>query len=372
MSTSVLAPVVVTVGRPFLIAESPAYGWGVLSHPRLIKVSDDLIVLRYYVGGDNKNWDNPGARDIKGKSPAISRDGGKTWVFGEEHLDPQVAERTYYWGYDIETEAGTVIGAKGQAVFMGPGENILAGPWSLVLDTNGFVSGGPWHKGAVLDDGTLIAVSYADKAEFRGAKKKKSCYHLLASTDTGLTWVVRSRVAGPEDAPWAHRWPLGFEGPAEAAIVALPDNEILCVARTGMKRTTVYEAAKDSIRMIQSTSPDRGVTWKHKEMTFEGVYPKMCRMHNNVVALAFGRPGNNLAFTVNGGFTWGAEVAITPPQAKTSGYCDLVEVEPGKLLVVFDLHSTDLSGFWLWEPKLQNGIFGVFVHVKRLVPGGGR
>lgn len=371
MSASVLAPVVVRVGRPFLIAESPPYGWGVLSHPRLIKVSDDLIILRYYVGGDNANWNDPGARDIKARSPAFSRDGGKTWVFGEENLDPLIAEYSYYWGYNIPIDGGSIMGAHGKAIRVREGMRVDGEPWPVTTIKGDFNVGlGQWHRGAVMSDGTYVASSYADAIPSAG--KKKWAVHLLVSCDSGLTWTVRSLIAGPEHAPWAMKWPVGFEGPNEGTITVLPNDDILCIARVGTKQFTVFEAAREATRMLQAKSSDGGLTWRRKEMAFEGVYPKLCRMQNNVVTLAFGRPGNNLAFSINGGLTWGAEVALTPRDAKTSGYCDVIEVSPGRLLAVFDVHKTDLRGFWLWEPKPQNGIFGVFVDVKRLVPGGGR
>ena len=98
-----------------------------------------------------------------------------------------------------------------------------------------------------------------------------------------------------------------------------------------------------------------------------GVYPKLIRMGNGVLVLAFGRCGNNLSFSLDGGRNWGREVALTYADVKTSGYCDVVEVGPSRLFAVYDLYNTDPARLWLWEPKEVNGVFGVFVDVKRIL-----
>lgn len=358
------AGIYVSKGKPFLIAESPAYGWGVLSHPRVIKVSDDLIVVRYYVGGDNANWNDPAARDIKGRSPAISRDGGKTWTFGEENLDPRIAAFTYYFGWDISLPDVTLLGVRSQFIRVyTKEEHRIEGPFEMQLLTNGYPAGGPWHRGAVLADGTLISGTYYDPTDWRGMKK--GSIHFVVSTNGGFTWEVRSKIADPDDAPWAHKW-LGFDGPDESTVVGLGSQRVVCIMRTGTRMFTRFEAAKSAERMLIAFSKDAGRTWKKKVLSAEGVYPRLCKMSNGVLALGFGRPGNNLIFSTDGGRTWGHELAITAADVNTSGYCDLVEVEPGKLLVVFDAHDWDLDGVWLWEPKKQNGLFGVFVTVRRL------
>lgn len=359
------ATLYVSKGKPFIIAESPAYGWGVLSHPRIIKVSDDLIVLRYYLGGDNANWNDPGTRAIKGRSPAISRDGGKTWVYGEEHLDPLISEYTYYYGWDVSIPGMTLLGAHSNFIRVHTSDGLrIEGPFPMQLVTNGYCAGGPWHHGSAFEDGTLISGTYYDLTEWRGMQK--GSIHFVVSTNGGFTWEVRSKIAGPDDAPWAHKW-LGFDGPDESTVVGFGTQRVVCVMRTGTRMFTRFEAAKSAERMLLALSRDAGRSWKRSVFRAEGVYPRLCKMSNGVLALAFGRPGNNLIFSTDGGRTWGHEIAITAADVNTSGYCDLIEVEPGKLLVVFDAHDWDLDGVWLWEPQKQNGVFGVFVNVKRVL-----
>lgn len=94
-------------------------------------------------------------------------------------------------------------------------------------------------------------------------------------------------------------------------------------------------------------------------------------MGNGVVVCAFGRPGNSLIFSTDGGRTCGRELALTAADVRTTGYVDMIEGEPGCLLVVYDAYDTSLQKFWLWEPREVNGVFGVFVDVKRLIGGSG-
>ena len=86
-----------------------------------------------------------------------------------------------------------------------------------------------------------------------------------------------------------------------------------------------------------------------------------------MLVCAFGRPGNNLIFSLDNGRTWGHERAITPTDIHTTGYLDIIETKPGRLFVIYDAFDYSVSQVWLWEPTVfMNGIFGVFVDVKRL------
>lgn len=54
---------------------------------------------------------------------------------------------------------------------------------------------------------------------------------------------------------------------------------------------------------------------------------------------------------------------VSYADAQTSGYIDVCEVAPGRLLVVYDVHNTPSSKIWLWEPKEHNGVYGMYVDV---------
>ena len=118
--------------------------------------------------------------------------------------------------------------------------------------------------------------------------------------------------------------------------------------------------------MLLARSSDGGVTWTKRFLNRPGVMPKLLRMSNGVLVCAFGRPGNNLMFSLGDGMSWGGEMMITAADARSTGYLDVVEVGPGRLLVVYDAYNTTLAKFWLWEPPDEmNGLFGVFVDVKK-------
>jgi hypothetical protein len=88
-------------------------------------------------------------------------------------------------------------------------------------------------------------------------------------------------------------------------------------------------------------------------------------MSNGVLVLAYGRPGNNLIFSVDDGRHWGRELPLTAADVRTSGYVGIAEVSSNRLLAVYDAYDTDVTGLWLWEPKEVNGVFGAFIDVKR-------
>ena len=117
--------------------------------------------------------------------------------------------------------------------------------------------------------------------------------------------------------------------------------------------------------MLLGRSSDSGLTWKTRRMTVSGVKPKLLQMSNGVLVCAFGRPGNNLIFSLDNGRTWGNETAITAADIRTTGYCDIVETEPGRLLVIYDAYDTSVAKYWLWDPPQPvNAIWGMYVDVK--------
>lgn len=321
-----------------------------------------MLVLQYYVGGDNSQHANAAGRKLSGLPPAVSRDGGKTWAFEGEGLSSNVLMHCNYWGYNIQTTNGVLLGTGNSAMLVDEDANILEGPWGVTREKNGFASGEPWHRRVACPNGRLVASTYADK--YKTNDKDNNCTHFLESLDGGRSWKTVSRIADAATAPW------GNEGANESTIECLADGALVCVMRTGT-REVVYKEKYVAEPMLLARSIDGGFTWEYTKLTQAGVYPRMLLMSNGILVLSFGRPGNNLVFSTDGGKTWGHEVAVTHADVKTSGYMDFAEVAPGRLLVVYDLHDTDKNGIWLWEPKGVNGVFGCFVDVRRLWGGGG-
>lgn len=94
--------------------------------------------------------------------------------------------------------------------------------------------------------------------------------------------------------------------------------------------------------------------------------PKLYELSNGIIALVFGRPGNNIIFSSNYGRSWGGEVTLSSPGIKTSGYADVVEVEPGRLLAVYDTFGRPEQNFWLFSrPPGLNIVWGRFINISK-------
>ena len=207
----------------------------------------------------------------------------------------------------------------------------------------------PW--GPIIDalNGDLLApVYYTAEADQR-------YYHLslIRSSDGGKSWSEFSTIADVK--PGEPGWPnLGKEGPCETGLVRLADNRLYAIYRTGGNGF-----------IGNSWSNDDGKTWTTPvSIPYKGVALRVRRLSNGVLACTTGRPGPVVVmFSVDGtGEKW---THITPIfNGQSTHYTDLIEVEPGKLLVVYD------SVPYNWEPipasdeESRNIIFGTFVTVE--------
>jgi len=369
---------IVTQGKPFIVAHTDkAEGWGKATHPYLCRIGSNRIMATYWVAGDGAN------QSISTVDwPAYSDDDGVTWKYGDPFnwiTGPPTNFATaikkgepfkYNLGYcfgSLVTRSGQIIAqdwaigtAKsgeliGHAISSGDGVN-WKGPFVVRYDvpTNTFASCYLSSRAVELQDGSIVTVGYMNRLGEKGYST--FCF---GSTDGGQSYSLLSIVAGPGDSPWGYEV-FGAAGPCEPAVELLPDGSLICLMRTG----SLY--GKDSTRMLIARSSDGGRTWKREKCPFPGVMPKLLRMSNGVLVCAFGRPGNNLIFSLDNGRTWGHERAVTPADIRTTGYLDIIETEPGRLFVIYDAFNYSLSQVWLWEPTASmNGIFGVFVDVKR-------
>lgn len=358
--------------RPFVIVKTDkALGWGVANHPILCRVSDQRIALSYWIAGDGAY---SGTAPVSW--PIYSDDQGRTWRFGDpyewlgEKPPPEysfVEARTDFANYNFGYFMAAVELPSGERI--AHARYAVAGPlWTIavVRSSDGIRWEGPVQapinipsnslyqhaglcfeqKAVVTPDGRILVTAYWNET------------FLFESRDRGASYDLVSRVATRADAPW------GLGETAEPALALLPNGELLCIMRTGAPWTGTGTAVAHPL--LAARSKDGGRTWEYSKMPIIGVMPKLELMSNGLLVLATGRPGNSLFFSTDGGRTWGREVVLTRPSGKTSGYCDVLEVAPGRLLAVYDSMDTDLSGIWLWEPKEANGIFGVYVNVTKL------
>lgn len=384
--------------RPFIINSDSKMGWGHYAFGLLQEYESDLIALHFCTEGDNSTGPFvtvdeegnylPGHR--LGRGPAISDDRGVSWRIARPVLPnlPQpvlspvyrtkvnIAHPAFFHSkFDypdgrslvfhpviapashedpVYTAVGSAISRTADGRWL-PAEDIwfeLRGPEGEPPDVT--INLAP--RGAVLPDGSLVTVGYT---RWRGKYNRRSIGYItiaFRSTDGGKHFRQAAIVATEKDAPW------GNDGPCEPAIAVMPDGELLCVMRTGDTRT---QGAYDrGLPMLAARSRDGGSTWKLEKLPFPGVMPKLLVMRDRTVVLATGRPGNTLFFSRDAGRSWSREFAVTRANIKTSGYIDILEVAPGRLLATYDQFDSPIADFWLWEPQYVNGMLGVFIDVK--------
>jgi hypothetical protein len=172
---------------------------------------------------------------------------------------------------------------------------------------------------------------------------------LLRSTDGGKNWTEHGVIAAvpPDVRP---SW-TGREGYNEGSLALLPDGRLYAVYRT--------TGGKEGM-IGNGWSSDGGKTWTSPAPTgFQGVAPRVHRLSNGMLMLVTGRPGPVvLRFNPDGrGQQWTSGVTIYSEMS--TRYCDVVELEPGKLLVVYDHYG------WYEIPfpdrDARNIIYGTFV-----------
>ena len=218
---------------------------------------------------------------------------------------------------------------------------------SVVYEAN------PW--GAIIEGpgGEWLATFY-----YLTERDRRKRLVLIRSTDQGRSWEEYSVIAAmqPGGAPWPLRrlsW-VGDDGPDEAALVRLSKDRLYCLFRTGANGY-----------MGEAWSADNGKTWtKPVSSGFQGVAPHLRLMSNGLLACTYGRPGPvTIMFSSDEGKKW---TDVTPIFNGTSThYTDLIEVEPGKLLVVYDSTPYGWKLIPSSDTSSKNVIYGTFIEVRR-------
>jgi hypothetical protein len=208
----------------------------------------------------------------------------------------------------------------------------------------------PWGPIIEALNGDLMAPVYYT------AERDQRFYRLalIRSSDGGKTWSEYSTIAAVE--PGEQPWPgMGNEGPCETGLVRLADKRLYAIYRTG-----------GNAFIGNSWSSDDGKTWtKPVSMPYKGVALRVRRLSNGVLAFTTGRPGPVVVmFSVDGkGVKWSH---ITPIfNGKSTHYTDFIEVEPGKLLVVYDSVPYNWDEIPLADRDSRNVIYGTFVSVAK-------
>jgi hypothetical protein len=305
-------------------------------------------------------------KETRKLGPAISFDGGEKWQFGPDIYANLDVDRMRY---SHVVKYGTTLEYR----FNGPnfhkrtisaewfdGDKAIKGPETVYLS----IPFGYRDEFRIMDNGVVLSNgSWMFTATTKNKSTKQWEVFSLISDDQGESFSYGSTILDYDKCTEI----LGHHviGPSESAIIKKKNGELLCIIRSGQTTFWGFNPLKHMGNMLIAKSKDDGNTWDVRDFGRPGVNPVLLRMSNGVLCLAYGRPGNNLLFSCDDGETWGNEVALTAADIKTSGYVGITEVEPGRLLAVYDVHDTDTSGIWLWEPEEVNGVFGVFVDVKK-------
>jgi hypothetical protein len=149
---------------------------------------------------------------------------------------------------------------------------------------------------------------------------------------------------------------MGREGPCETGLVRLADKRLYTIFRTGGEGF-----------MGHAWSADDGKTWTKPASTpYQGVAVRVRRISSGMLACTTGRPGPVVVmFSAEGtGEKWSG---ITPLfEGKSTCYTDFIEVEPGKLLVVYDSVPYGWHPIPFSDRDSRNVIYGTFVEVRRV------
>lgn len=192
---------------------------------------------------------------------------------------------------------------------------------------------------------------------------------LVRSDDKGRNWSYMTTIAGDSEAEAALKseHEEQTEGFCEPRMIRLPDGRLLVVMRRGSNNV-----------IFRSWSNDDGQSWsKPSSIGFKGVKPNLWLMSSGILALCTGRPEPvKIRFSVDGGETWtnttqimGAikEGDLYDPKnrLRSTCYTGMAEVEPNKLLIVYD-YLPNVGG---WGTNSEDGsramntIYGTFVSV---------
>ena len=193
-----------------------------------------------------------------------------------------------------------------------------------------------WTQCVELSDGTLCYTMGAVRVDEKNkVLPGESQMYLLASTNKGRSWQLRSTVAYiPDQAPW---------GLHEPTLTCLENGTLVCVLRS--------DEGEDPRNLFTSTSKDDGFTWsKPNALNSFGVEPELLALKNGVTVVSYGRPGVELRFSYDGnGEKWTEPYVVHPgdkesPRLKTCGYTKLWATGPDRFLVLysdFDHEDTD-------------------------------
>jgi len=193
------------------------------------------------------------------------------------------------------------------------------------------------------ENGYLLQAAYSffayDRAPRLWLEQKMHAYqyrtYVLYSQDDGAAWQYLATVAASSQYPQ----PAQAEGYCEPDLLAFGDRSLLCVMRSGGNPTGVL--MERYTPLVASRSDDGGLTWTAPaSIAAYGVAPMLLQMSSGLVVCLSGRPGFFLLFSSDEGRTWSPPHWLSeshgPFGRSSSGYGQLIELQPGVLGVAYD------------------------------------
>jgi hypothetical protein len=177
--------------------------------------------------------------------------------------------------------------------------------------------------------------------------------YVVKSNKEGKNWDYLTTIAGDEAAVVLEA-EKRTEGFTEPRMIRLSDGRLFAVIRRGGNNM-----------LFRSWSRDEGKTWtKPSSIGFRGVEPCLWLMKNGILALSTGRPDPvTVRFSTDGGTTWTNPTELF--REKGTRYTGMVEVQPDKLLVVYDHVPFNWGVIPENEPTAMNSIHGTFLKVTK-------
>ena len=214
------------------------------------------------------------------------------------------------------------------------------------LEESGFV----FFSGSILEGGPreLLTTMYGKLEADRYFRT-----FVARSNPEGKSWSYVATIAGDPEAV-VLQGEKGTEGFTEPRMIRLRDGRLFVVMRRG----------SDNL-MYRCWSSDHGRTWTQPaSIGFRGVKPALWLMKNGVLALSTGRPAPVSAyFSLDGGQTWSPPTVLF--REPGTRYTDLLEIEPDRLLVVYDHVPFDWGVIPDDHPEAMNTVYCTRIEVKR-------
>ncbi len=158
---------------------------------------------------------------------------------------------------------------------------------------------------------------------------------VIYSQDEGVTWHYLATVASPRE----HPLPAQSEGYCEPDLLSFGEGRLLCVMRSGGNPGGALSERFSPLMAARSS--DGGLSWTPPTpISAYGVCPVLLQMQSGLVVCLSGRPSFFLLFSADEGRTWSVPHWVSeshgPFAESSSGYGQLIELEPGVLGVAYD------------------------------------